>query len=136
MATSEGVLVPQKLNVQYRTAAEEFARKVVASLGEQVNSIVLFGSVARKRATKESDVDILVVGANSALEDGVFDIAYEVGEASGFETYLSTVYFTREEVQELVRLGSSFIANVFEQGVILYDDGTFSGIRSQAIGAS
>lgn len=123
----------QALNILYRSAAEEFARRLIASLGTKVDSIVLFGSVARKRATRESDIDVLVVGAEATLQDEVFDIAYEVGEASNFESYLSVAYFSRPEFHELVRLGSLFIASVLEEGVILYDDGTFSGIRGKAV---
>jgi predicted nucleotidyltransferase len=50
-----------KINEMYRKAAEEFARRVVAALGDQVDSIVLYGSVARKQARRYSDIDILII---------------------------------------------------------------------------
>lgn len=129
------LLMQQGLNVQYRSAAEEFARRITSSLGSQVDSIVLYGSVARKRARRDSDIDILVIGADS-LRDRVLDIAYEVMESSRFQAFVSVFYLSRNEFQELVRLGSSMVLNVLDEGSVLYDDGTFSGIRGSTVAAS
>lgn len=126
----------QRLNVQYRKAAEEFAQRVMSALGDQVDSIVLYGSVAKKQARRSSDVDVLVVGTGPQVRRRVLDIAYTVMESSSFETFVSVVYLSQDELQGLVRLGSPFIANVLEEGTVLYDDGTFSRIRGKAVAAS
>jgi uncharacterized protein len=51
----------QKLNETYRNVAVEFAQRVASALGDQVDAIVLYGSVARGEAKRDSDIDILVV---------------------------------------------------------------------------
>ena len=75
-------------------------------LGDRVDSILLFGSVARKRATRESDIDVLVIGEKHEPQRKVLDIAYDVWEHSDFDAFITVVYFSREEFRELVRLGS------------------------------
>ncbi len=123
--------MPGRPNALYRNAAEEFAHRVVASLGGRVDSIVLFGSVARKRATRESDIDVLVIGEKHEPQGKVLDTAYDVWEQSDFDAFITVVYFTREELRELARLGSPFIANVLEEGIILYDTGIFAVLRKR-----
>ncbi len=66
------------LNVLYRSAAEEFAHKIVSTLGDVVHCVVLYGSVARKQARSASDTDVLVIGADARSEEIVFDAAYAV----------------------------------------------------------
>ncbi|MDO8688897.1 MAG: nucleotidyltransferase domain-containing protein [Dehalococcoidia bacterium] len=121
------------MNVLYRGAAEEFAHKVVSALGDAVHCIVLFGSVARKEARSTSDTDVLVIGADARSEEIVFDAAYGVMENSGFDSFITTVYFTHKEFQRLVRMRTSFISNVLEEGSILYDDGTFVEARKRLL---
>lgn len=115
----------QTLNVLYRNAAEEFAGKLGAELGDRLHAVVLFGSVARKQARRASDTDVLVVGEDADLDDTVFDIAYTVMGKSNFESLITAVYYTRMEFEELVRMRTPFILTVLGEGSILYDDGTF-----------
>jgi predicted nucleotidyltransferase len=49
------------LNRILRDLAEEYAQGLRVDLGDDVISIVLFGSVARREATPYSDIDLLVV---------------------------------------------------------------------------
>lgn len=123
----------QGLNVLYHSAAEVFARNVTSALGDKVHSVVLFGSVARRRAKRTSDTDMLVIGADARSEERVFDVAYAVMENSGFESFIATVYFTRKEFEGLVRMRTSFISTVLEEGAILYDDGTFGEARKRLL---
>lgn len=120
-----------KLNVRYRNAAEEFARKAVSALAKQLHAIVLFGSVARKQAKRDSDIDVLVVGAAPGLRDMVFDIAYQVWESSRLEAFITVVYFPRDEFQDLIRLGSPFITRVLRDGSVLYYDGSLARVRHE-----
>ena len=55
----------RKLNDIYRDVAREFTHRVTSVLGDQVESIVLYGSVARGEAKRDSDIDIFIVSQDS-----------------------------------------------------------------------
>ena len=46
---------------KYQKAIREFVERALKSYGDRIESIVLFGSVARGDAGEDSDTDILVV---------------------------------------------------------------------------
>ena len=46
---------------RFRDAAEEFSRWIIEELGDQLDVVVLFGSVAKDAANEDSDIGILVV---------------------------------------------------------------------------
>ena len=114
---------------RYRVVAEEFARRVRDALGDQVDSIVLYGSAARGDAGTESDIDILVVGHDSrSLRDITGKIAFDLDCEGGFTFIISAFTIERDELFRLRRLGSPFVRNVLREGHILYDNDTFAGI--------
>ncbi len=66
------------LETQYYEVLEEFRNRVLDKLGEKVYSIIVYGSVARGTATKDSDIDILVIGKDREDWETVSRIAYEI----------------------------------------------------------
>ena len=54
-----------QMSDRYQKVAEEFAQRVVAELGAEVEAIVLYGSVARGTAAEGSEIDLLVVEART-----------------------------------------------------------------------
>ncbi|MBI4322573.1 MAG: nucleotidyltransferase domain-containing protein [Chloroflexi bacterium] len=115
----------RRVSVAYRDAAEEFARRVIAALGERIDAIVLYGSVARGEAKRYSDIDVLVIGPSREAEKEVDNIAGNIWERSDYNALITVVYLTREQFRERARSGSPFIANVLEDGVVLFDNGIF-----------
>lgn len=74
------MLTPQELK-----AVDEFKKRVVQALGDEVLSFTLFGSRARQEGDEESDVDLLVLLRDETNErrckviDAASDILLEYG---------------------------------------------------------
>ena len=91
-----------------------------------VKGIVLFGSVARNDAKKQSDVDILVVA--SGLPD--------IKERYGFVTVkkpsrIEDIWMTPDELIEMVDAKTGFVVDALLEGKILLDDGTVEDARAR-----
>ncbi len=114
----------------------DFRDRVVKELGNLINAIIVYGSVERGEAREESDIDVLIVGRNKEIRSKVSEISYEVDYENSFETFITPVYYTKEEIEHRIKVGSPFIYEVLKDGVALYDDGTFKGIREKVLGAS
>ncbi|MEM2914566.1 MAG: nucleotidyltransferase domain-containing protein [Candidatus Bathyarchaeia archaeon] len=117
---------------RYEDALNELREKLVKELKGGVKSIIVYGSVARGEATEESDVDIMVVLEEHSLYKRVSDIVYEVDLKN--RTATSIFWATPEELFKYAKNGSPFLESVAEEGVVLYDDGTFAGVRQSILG--
>jgi predicted nucleotidyltransferase len=116
---------------RYENALNELRKGLLEELKDGIKSIVLYGSVARKEASEESDIDIFVVLKDNSLYRRVSDIAYKVDLKNGAAT--SIFWTTPEELAKYARDGSPFIGNVAQEGIVLYDDGTFAGVRESIL---
>jgi predicted nucleotidyltransferase len=70
----------------YKNALNELKRGLVEELKDGIKSIVLYGSVARKEANEESNIDIFVILKDNSLYTKVSDIAYKVDLKNGSAT--------------------------------------------------
>jgi len=74
-----------QIQKKYRGAVEEFVRRVLERYRDKIDSIILFGSVARGEAKEDSDIDVLIVikkedfKLRRALIGVAFDILLETG---------------------------------------------------------
>lgn len=120
----------------WRAAAEEFTRRVRATLGDWVDAIILYGSVARGEATADSDIDVLIVAAgNRGLQETISEIRSQLAKDNNYAFSLSLQYLTLEELADRLRRGSPFLDNLLTEGLPLYDSGSYARIRSQATAA-
>jgi len=106
-----------QIQKKYREAVEEFVRRVLERYRDKIDSIILFGSVARGEAKADSDIDILVVG-DVSLEELVevsFPILLEYGEL------ISAKNMKKDRFDFSAKEGYSFIRNVLREGVVLYE---------------
>lgn len=123
-----------KAETTYKDTLKELTDRILKRLHDSIESIVLYGSVARKAHDRESDIDVLIVSRDvSKAEKIVLDIGYDIDYRNDFETFIVPVYYTPEELEHEADAGSFFIKNVLEQGVVLYDRGTFARIRKKAL---
>lgn len=96
---------------QHRKAFDKFLERTEEELGDKVNQIVLFGSVARNEETENSDIDILVVLENKSLKDKVFDISYSVMLET--DIYISPKVVDVEEFEQIQE--TSFMREIEEE---------------------
>jgi uncharacterized protein (UPF0332 family)/predicted nucleotidyltransferase len=100
-------------------AVEEFKKGLLAELPGQVKDIILFGSKARGDAHSGSDIDLLVIVDRRTPEvDGVIS---EITAETLLEQRIdiSTLDFTTDQIAELAAIGTPFIRNVADEGIVL-----------------
>jgi len=104
-----------KISERRRKAVEEFVRRALDKYGDRIESIILFGSVARGEAGEESDIDILVVTKKEdfrlrrMLIEIAFDILLDTGENISVKA-LSKDEFERHK-------NFSFLKSVISEGI-------------------
>lgn len=94
--------------------AQEVRKRLMEELGQPIK-VIMFGSQARGDATKESDIDLLVIlpSLDSKMLNLAFDIAWEVGFDAG-----KMISIVPAEKNELKRLAvSPFYRAVKREGV-------------------
>ncbi len=88
--------------------------------GNLLDSIILFGSVARGTQTDESDVDIALIlfpGATSEMYDRMLDLVIDLELACG--KVLSVIRIDRERFKEWEST-LPFYQNIRKEGVVLW----------------
>ncbi|MDR2624285.1 MAG: nucleotidyltransferase domain-containing protein [Methanobrevibacter sp.] len=86
---------------------------------EEIEKIILFGSVARREDNKDSDIDILIITQNIddelSIEDDVADKVFDTLIET--EEYLSVKFVPKKHYEE--RSNFSFYVNVQKDGVVI-----------------
>lgn len=100
-----------------KTAAEEFARELERLLGENLRSVVLFGSVARGEDEDSSDVDLLVIVDD---EEEVPDLSEAIGSWMVEHGDVLQVHIVSyEEYEHLRSRGTAFVNTIAREGEAL-----------------
>jgi predicted nucleotidyltransferase len=115
--------------VDYEKQAEYLKEKLVKELESSIESIILYGSVARKQAHEDSDIDILIVTIN--LDKKLYNRISKIRTETDMEndTFTTLVQMSKTEFEQNLKLDSPFIENVLKEGVTLYDRGFIEKIR-------
>jgi uncharacterized protein len=122
------------LTKNYRLTLKDLKEKLVRELGDQLCSLVLYGSVARGDFNRESDIDILVILKDKKLEEKVSDIRYDVDIKN--DTVTTFFIVTPHEIERIIQKGFPFINNVLKEGQVIYDNGLWERLRWGFIKAS
>ena len=101
---------------------EELVEGIKNILGDNLVSIVLYGSVARGTATEESDIDIAVITKQEfdyKLRDKVVELAVDIDLK--YDTVISIVdidYNRYLEWQDIM----PFYKNIKKEGIVLWNE--------------
>jgi len=104
-------------------------------LGENLVSIVLFGSRARGTAHPHSDIDLLIVARSLPDEEGRDELALNIAEI-GFDYGLSLqiILATPEETMLSAKTGAPLMFEIYDAHRIIYDkDGLFGQVLEEFV---
>lgn len=100
----------------HEQAFEVFADRLTEECGEDIEQIILYGSVARGEARADSDVDVLVVvedeSAREIVSEQASTVAFDI--LLEYEIHISLNYKTTEEMEE--QQNHSYIKTVQNEG--------------------
>jgi predicted nucleotidyltransferase len=102
-----------EIQEKYRKDADEFVRRALKNYSVQIESIILFGSVARGDAREDSDIDILIIWRGDEAEGWrimtglAFDVLLDTGD------YISVKVLLPQDL----KIKTPFINNVKREGV-------------------
>ncbi|MBI4641278.1 MAG: nucleotidyltransferase domain-containing protein [Candidatus Tectomicrobia bacterium] len=111
---------------------KQFQNELVYKLGSIVNSIIIYGSVARGDAREGSDIDIMVIveQKDRVISEAIRVIRDQLVCDSGYTITLAIE--TPDNLQRMLKAGDHFILNVLEEGQVLIDQGkTFERLRKE-----
>ncbi len=108
----------QPQNLAKKETAKEFTQKIKEL--PKVEKCILYGSVARGTATKESDIDILVLTkeADEETEEKVMAIADKMSSKESFK--IMPDLMTMQKFKILKKHDDPFAKNIEEEGETLY----------------
>lgn len=117
-------------------AIQDFVKRLTDFLPE-VQSAVLFGSIARGETVKTSDIDLLVLVPNvkeqefKELSKSVDDLASQV--KSRFPVRLSPVAVRIKDFQNGLREGQRFAKDVQHDAIVLFGEDRYYAVLAEVI---
>ena len=96
-------------------------RRIAQRLRDALDAerVVVFGSVARGEATIHSDIDLLVIAPTTESPYWRMARAREVARDLSIGLPISPIVVTPAEIEQRLRRGDAFLAEVLEHGIDL-----------------
>lgn len=102
-----------KIQRKYQKAVDEFVKRALGKYKDKMDTIILFGSVARGEAREESDIDILVVWNGEEAEGwrAMTGLAFDV--LLDREEYISVKVLLLEDL----KVENPFVDSITKEGI-------------------
>ena len=114
--------------------AYEFSKKAYKEFGSFVKALVLFGGVAKGKATEKSDIDILVVvddihiAVTNEMVEAYRVIIERLVQETSPKIHVTTLKFTT--FYDYIRKGDPIAINILRDGVAMIDTGFFDPMQA------
>ncbi len=102
---------------------KKYTQTIVDLSNGRIQSVILFGSVARGEWTKDSDIDMLVIVAEK--ENDIIPILREAKKDAGPLLEINSIRTTREKFGEGITRRTEFYEELWQDRVILYNEFLF-----------
>ncbi|HEC88190.1 MAG TPA: nucleotidyltransferase domain-containing protein [Thermoplasmata archaeon] len=104
-----------RIQRRYQKAVDEFIRRALEKYKDRIDTIILFGSVARGEAREDSDIDILIVTKEEdfRLRHILIGIAFDILLET--EENISVKALSKNDFEK--HKNFSFLRNVISEGV-------------------
>lgn len=102
---------------------EEAISEIVEKLKSQYKptKIILFGSYAYGKPSKDSDIDLLILKQTSKRRVDRFVEVKRIAYNPGLKVALSPLVYTPEELEERLELGDDFVDEILRNGIVVYE---------------
>ncbi|MEI6104828.1 MAG: nucleotidyltransferase domain-containing protein [Methanothrix sp.] len=109
----------------FEVMIEDYLAKL-KECGFKVRGVILFGSVARDEARRDSDVDLIVVASDLP----------ELKRRLEFPPFrkparIQDIWMTPEELEDMVIAKTGFVVDALLEGKVLQDDGTVAAAQER-----
>ncbi len=113
-----------KIPKPFQVKVRKFIDICKGVLGDNLRSIILFGSVARNRYSKWSDLDFCIVVGKRYDGKEEFNLKLRIRELFGAHTDL--VFRGEKEIPDLLRINSSVDLDIINEGVTVHGEDIIS----------
>ncbi len=110
-------------DVKIRQNVQKFVELCRQELGENLTSVVLFGSAARGKQHKWSDMDFCVILKKRYDDKKEFDLKMKLRESFG--RHADIVFRRKSEIPGQIAINSALDMEIVSDGVAVYGDAIF-----------
>jgi len=109
-------------NVSQARAIRLLLKDIVGRLNKSYDpeKIILYGSYAYGNPTSDSDIDLLIIKDTAKRHVDRFVEVKKIIYQPGRSIPVSPLVYTPKEIEERLKMGDAFVAEILARGLVLY----------------